>query len=255
MRTVVTSSTSRRMSRGSPLACPASPPISPSSSSAAKGQRRNHTKTSCRETTKSTKHVITLCSFSSFQPPADTHTSDDGYKYHRTRVRSDSYTMYHFLFVWRIHDNVFDALQRTECESIEATVCAQGGCCGRGCCSAWATTGYYSGGSACRESWRTQENVGQGRRNNGRTAKQRIVGCLASRGTAEYRPALDPGVCYSTVCIEGCRFMSAWLREEEKAPENRQRKKEAKEVDKIEVTPGETVASVRRFKAALTGPT
>ena len=30
--------------------------------------------------------------------------------------------MYHFLFVWRIHDNVFDALQRTECESIEATV-------------------------------------------------------------------------------------------------------------------------------------
>ena len=117
MRTVVTSSTSRRMSRGLPLACPDSTLISPSSSSAAKGQRRNHTKTSCRETTKSTKHVITLCSFSSFQPPADTHASDDGYEYHRTRVRSDSYTMYHFLLVWRIHDDVFDALQRTECES------------------------------------------------------------------------------------------------------------------------------------------
>ena len=44
MRTVVTSSTSRRMSRGSPLACPASPPISPSSSCADNGQRRNRTK-------------------------------------------------------------------------------------------------------------------------------------------------------------------------------------------------------------------
>ena len=63
------------------------------------------------------KHFITLFSFSSFQTPADTsnihqkaktgariygikhthtpttHTADDSYKYHRTRVRSDSYSI------------------------------------------------------------------------------------------------------------------------------------------------------------------
>ena len=66
------------------------------------------------------ENVITLCSFSSFQTPADTysnyterrrlapeymgsnththtptHTADDSYKYPRTRVRSDSYTIFH----------------------------------------------------------------------------------------------------------------------------------------------------------------
>ena len=35
-----------------------------------------------------------------------------------------------------------------------------------------------------RERWRTWEDVGrEGRRNNGRTAWPRIVGCRASRGT------------------------------------------------------------------------
>ena len=33
--------------------------------------------------------------------------------------------------------------------------------------------------------------------------------------------ALDPGVWYSPVCEVGCRFMTAWVREEEKASENR----------------------------------
>ena len=63
------------------------------------------------------KHIITLCLFSSFQTSAGssnkhrkaqlgaridgkkhthtpTHTADDSYKYHRTRVRSDSYTIF-----------------------------------------------------------------------------------------------------------------------------------------------------------------
>ena len=45
------------------------------------------------------------------------------------------------------------------------------------------------------------------------------------------------------------------MREKENAPESRQRKREAEEADKIEVAPGVTVASLRRFRAALIGPT
>ena len=37
--------------------------------------------------------------------------------------------------------------------------------------------------------------------------------------------------------------MAAWVREEEKASENRQRKKETEEADKVEVAPGMTVAT------------
>ena len=49
--------------------------------------------------------------------------------------------------------------------------------------------------------------------------------------------------------------MAAWVKEEEKASEHRQRKGEAEEADKVEVAPGVTVASLRRFRAALIGPT
>ena len=50
--------------------------------------------------------------------------------------------------------------------------------------------------------------------------------------------------------------MAAWVKEEEKASEHRQRKREAEEADKIEVAPGVTVASLRRFRAStLFGPT
>ena len=49
--------------------------------------------------------------------------------------------------------------------------------------------------------------------------------------------------------------MAAWVREEERASENRHRKREAKEADKAEVATGMTVASLRRFRAALIGPT
>ena len=43
--------------------------------------------------------------------------------------------------------------------------------------------------------------------------------------------------------------------EEEKASENRQRNKEAKEADKVEAAPGVMIGSLRRFIAALIGPT
>ena len=49
--------------------------------------------------------------------------------------------------------------------------------------------------------------------------------------------------------------MAAWVKEEEKASEHRQRKREAEEADKVEVAPGVTVACLRRFKAALIGQT
>ena len=49
--------------------------------------------------------------------------------------------------------------------------------------------------------------------------------------------------------------MTAWVREDKKAPENRQRKRGAEEVDKVLVVSGVTVASSRRFRAALIGPT
>ena len=45
------------------------------------------------------------------------------------------------------------------------------------------------------------------------------------------------------------------MRKEKKASENRQRKGEAEEADKVEVASGVTVASLRRHRAALIGPT
>ena len=49
--------------------------------------------------------------------------------------------------------------------------------------------------------------------------------------------------------------MTAWVKEEGNASEHLQRKREAEKVDKAEVAPGVTVASLRRFRAALIGPT
>ena len=49
--------------------------------------------------------------------------------------------------------------------------------------------------------------------------------------------------------------MAAWVRKEEKASENRQRKREAEQTDKVEVVLGMTVASLRCLKASLIGPT
>ena len=49
--------------------------------------------------------------------------------------------------------------------------------------------------------------------------------------------------------------MVAWVKEEEKAFKHRQRKRESEEADKVEVAPRMTVASLRRFRAALIGLT
>ena len=80
----------------------------------------------------------------------------------------------------------------------------------------------------------------------------RLFGITEDWSTA----ALDPGVWYSTVHEGGCRFMAAWVKEEENASNQRQKKREAEEADKAEVAPGVTVAaSLRRFRAALIGRT
>ena len=83
------------------------------------------------------------------------------------------------------------------------------------------------------------------------TENLRLFGITGDWSTA----ALDPGVWCSTAREGGCRFMTAWVKEEEKASGHRQRKREAVEADKVEVAPGVTVASLRRFRAALIGPT
>ena len=45
--------------------------------------------------------------------------------------------------------------------------------------------------------------------------------------------------------------MTAWARKEKNAPENRPRKREAEESNKVEVAPGAIVGNLRRFRAAL----
>ena len=79
----------------------------------------------------------------------------------------------------------------------------------------------------------------------------RLFGVTGDWSTA----ALDPGVCINTVHEGGCRFMAAWVKEEENTSNQRQKKREAEEADKVEVAPGVTEASLRRFRAALIGPT
>ena len=49
--------------------------------------------------------------------------------------------------------------------------------------------------------------------------------------------------------------MAAWMREEENASNQREKKREAEEADKDEVAPGVIVASLRHFRTALIGPT
>ena len=49
--------------------------------------------------------------------------------------------------------------------------------------------------------------------------------------------------------------MAAWMREEENASNQPQKKREAEEADKVEVAPGVTVASLRYFRTALIGST
>ena len=74
-------------------------------------------------------------------------------------------------------------------------------------------------------------------------ADHRLFGITGDWSTA----ALDRGVWYSTVREGGCRFMAAWVKEEEKASEHRQRKREAETTDKVEVAPGVTVVKLETF--------
>ena len=67
--------------------------------------------------------------------------------------------------------------------------------------------------------------------------------------------ALDPGAWYNIVHEGGRRFMAAWVRKEENTSNQRQKKREAGEADKVEVAPGVTVVSLRRFRTALIGAT
>ena len=78
----------------------------------------------------------------------------------------------------------------------------------------------------------------------------RLFGVTGDRSTA----ALDPGAWHNIVHEGSCRFMAAWVKEEENASNQRQKKREAEEADKVEVAPGVTVASLRRFRAELIGP-
>ena len=79
----------------------------------------------------------------------------------------------------------------------------------------------------------------------------RISGITGDWSTA----ALDPGPWYSAAHEGGCRFMATWVKKEENASHQRQNKREAEEADKVEVAPGVTVASLKRFRAALIRPT
>ena len=79
----------------------------------------------------------------------------------------------------------------------------------------------------------------------------RIFGITGDWNTA----AFDPGSWYSTIRDGGCRLMAAWVKEEEKTSEHRQKKREAEEADEVEVAPGVTVISLRCFRATFIGPT
>ena len=84
------------------------------------------------------------------------------------------------------------------------------------------TTGYQG---SFRESWTTGGNVGRVKERQWTDCVAedlRLFGITGDWSTA----ALDPGVWYSTICEGGRRFMAAWVKEEEKASEHRQRNRE-----------------------------
>ena len=49
--------------------------------------------------------------------------------------------------------------------------------------------------------------------------------------------------------------MAAWVKEEEKASEHRQRKRKTGEAENVEVAPGVTKGGFRRPRCSLIGPT
>ena len=145
-----------------------------------------------------------------------------------------------------------DALHRTQCESIETTVRTRR--------LLWAGALLRMGDHRLPKRVMSGELENAGKRGPGGKEKEctdcvaddlRLFGVTGDWKTA----ALDPGAWYNTVQEGGCRFMAAWVREEENASNQRQKKRDAEEADKVEVAPGVTVASLRRFRTALIGPT
>ena len=145
-----------------------------------------------------------------------------------------------------------DALHRTQCESIETTVRTRR--------LLWAGALLRMGDHRLPKRVMSGELENAGKRGPGGKEKEwtdcvaddlRLFGVTGDWKTA----ALDPGAWYNTVHEGGCRFMAAWVREEENASNQRQKKRDAEEADKVEVAPGVTVASLRRFRTALIGPT
>ena len=134
-----------------------------------------------------------------------------------------------------------DAIQRTECESIETTV---------------RTRRLAGAGALLRMGdHRLPKRIMSGELDNagkhGPAGKEkewtdcvaddlRLVGITGDWSTA----ALDPGVWYSTVHEWGCRFMAAWVKEEGNASKHHHQKREAEEADNVEIAPGVTVASL-----------
>ena len=143
-----------------------------------------------------------------------------------------------------------DALQRTECESIETTVRTRR--------LLWAGALLRMGDNRFLKRVMSGELESAGKRGPGGKEKE-WTDCVADDlrlfGITRRTAALDPGVWYSAVHEEGCRFMAAWMKEEENSSNQRQKKREAEKADRVEVAPGVTVASLRRFRAALIGPT
>ena len=145
-----------------------------------------------------------------------------------------------------------DALQRTECEGTKTTVRTRR--------LLWAGALLRMGDHRLHKRVMSGELENAGKHGLGGEEKEwtdcvadglRLFGITGHWSTA----ALDPGVWYSTVHEEGSRFMAAWVKEEKNASKHRQRKREAKEADNVEVAPGVTVASLRRSRVALIGPT
>ena len=124
-----------------------------------------------------------------------------------------------------------DALQRTECESIETTV--------RKMRLLWAGALLRRmGNNRLSKRVMSGELENAGKRGPGGKEKEwtdcvaddlRLFGITRDWSTA----ALDPEVWYSAVHEGGCRFMAAWVKEEEDVSNQRQKKREAEEADRL----------------------
>ena len=183
----------------------------------------------------------------------------DPLKDHHTKLRTTHHRMLlRILEAWCKSPNkrilsYKDALQRTECESIGTTVRTRR--------LLWAGARLRMGDNRLPKRVMSGELENAGKREPGRKEKEwtdcvaddlRLFDITGDWSTAALDP---PAVWYSALHEGGCRFMSTWVKEEEHTSSHRQKKREAEEADKVEVARGVTVASLRRFRPALIGPT